>query len=357
MRKRTYILLAILIAIFFGRFIIDAARFSPVFFQLAFNRTIELRKADHMVNVLLLGIGGGSHEGPNLTDTVIFASIDPSKKKVSLVSIPRDLWITDISGKINTAYAIGEEKQKGGGKILAKAAVSKIVGQPIDYLVVINFDGFAQAVDLAGGLDITVDSAFDDYQYPVEDKKEDLCGNTLEEATQKIATLEATLVFPCRYQHVHFDKGKTHMDGKQALIFVRSRYAVGEEGTDFARSRRQQKVIQSFKDKLLSLGILLNPIKLTKLYGIVSESIDTDIEESEFDDFIKLANKMKNPSIQSFVLEAQDNESKKPGLLINPLLKDFNGIWVLVPRKGDNDFSEIHAYIACITAGKECPIK
>ena len=105
----------------------------------------------------------------------------------------------DLNQKINTAYAKGEDVRKGGGLVLAKATVSKVLNQPIGYGFRIDFDGFVKAVDLVGGLDIVVDREFDDYQYPVEEKREDLCGHSLEEATEQIATQEATIVFPCRY--------------------------------------------------------------------------------------------------------------------------------------------------------------
>jgi len=331
-----------------GILLFDIVKYSPVIFQLLFNKEIELKKANTHMNVLLMGVGGGQHEGPQLTDTVMFASIDEGKNIVSMVSIPRDLYIPELKGKINTAYAIGEGKHDGGGITLSRAVVSKIMNKPIDYVVVVDFNGFVKAVDEVGGLDVTVDRAFDDYEYPIEENREELCGHTLEEATQLIATQTPTEVFPCRYQHVHFDKGLQHMDGKQALVFVRSRYAKGSEGTDFARSRRQQKIIQAFKDKVFSLGIILNPLKITALYSLLSNSIHTDVKQEEFDDFIKLAQKMKNGKIQSIVLETEDTETNKKGLLINPPLEEFNGTWVLIPKAGSGSYLQIQKYVSCI---------
>ena len=68
------------------------------------------------------------------------------------------------------------------------------------------------------------------------------------------------------------------MDGKTALTFVRSRHAEGEEGSDFARSKRQEKIIQAFKDKLFSFQTIINPAKIISLYDILKDSIDTDIK-------------------------------------------------------------------------------
>lgn len=348
----------IVLILFFGNIILKALTFSPVFFNVVFNKQISLKKSNtnNDINVLLLGKGGGTHEGPDLTDTLIYTHIDPTQNTVSMVSIPRDLWIPELKGKINTAYAIGRSKDTNGGITLAKAVVSKVVNQPISYALVIDFDGFVKAVDQIGGLDIMVDRTFDDYQYPVEEMREDLCGHSLEEATTMIATQSPTIVFPCRYEHVHFEQGPTHLDGQQALIFVRSRYAQGVEGTDFARSQRQQKVIKAFKDKIFSLGILLNPIKISNLYSILANSIDTDITQDEFDDFIKLAQKMKKATIRSTVIEEENIDENKPGLLTNPPLDQTNGIWKLQPRKGENDFSEIHSYVACFIVKDTCNV-
>lgn len=354
-RKIIIIILAILgIVLLFGA--IGVEKFYPVLLQLLFTKEIELKKADHSINVLLLGIAGGTHDGPELTDTMIFASIDPDKNRVVLVSIPRDIWVPELKAKINTAYAKGNNRKKGGGLTLSKAVVSKVVGQPIDYALAIDFAGFVKAVDLIGGLKIDVKQSFNDYEYPVEEKREDLCDQTLEDATLRISTESALIVFPCRYEHIHFDKGLQYMDGAMSLIFVRSRYAIGEEGTDFARSQRQQKVLYAFKEKIFSLGTILNPIKLTSLYSILAESIDTDIKQSEFDDFIKLMQEVKNAKIYSSVIELEDKKKNKQGLLKNPPLEDFKGAWVLIPRVGNGNFLEIQEYVSCLRVSDSCSV-
>lgn len=356
--KKKLIIVGILLilVLVFGKFIWQAAQLTPMLFDLLFKKEITLKKADNNINILLLGIGGGKHDGPNLSDTVIFVNIDPRNKTVSMVSIPRDLWVPDLNAKINSAYAFGEEKQKGGGLILAKAVVSRIVGQPIDYGFRIDFDGFIKAVDLMGGLDVTVDRVLDDYEYPIEGKEEDTCGHTPEEV-DALATASSQLeAFPCRYKHLHFDKGLQHMDGKTALEFVRSRHAVGEEGSDFARSKRQQKIITAFKNKAFSLGTIFNPTKLLGLYSTLQDSIDTDIKQEEFDDFIRLAQQMKDTRIQSLAVDQGDPEEERDGLLTTPVdTSEFRGQWVLIPAAGNGDFSEVHAYLNCKLKNLDCP--
>lgn len=326
-------LLLILVVVVFSRF------FS--LFGIFFDKEIELKKVDDNINILLLGIAGGTHGGPNLTDTIIFVSLNSREDKVVLVSIPRDLWITELKGRINIAYA-------KGGISMAKSFVSKIVGQPIDYILLIDFYGFEKAINLLGGIDVNTSSALDDYEYPIFGKEDDPCGHSNEEL-KALATASSQLAaFPCRYSHLHFDKGLQHMDGNRALEFIRSRHAEGEEGTDFARNKRQGEVIKAIKDKVISLQTLLNPGKVIGLYSLIKGSIDTNIKEDEIDDFIKLANKMKSASLQNVVLDYGDQEKNQPGLLMHPdATEDYDKEWVLIPRTGNNNFSEIQKYVEC----------
>lgn len=367
--KKLFIILLVLVGVLIlGKILIIGFKYSPVLFQLAFDKDVSLKKSNNNINILLLGIGGGKHDGPNLSDTIIFASINQTNNKITLVSIPRDFWVPDLDAKINTAYATGEEKRKGGGLLLSKAVVSKIVGQSIDYALRVDFAGFVKAVDMVEGLDIEVENTLDDYIYPVEGKENAPCGHTEEEIASFSATLatasatvsaeeETALFFPCRYQYIHFSKGQNHMNGIEALQFVRSRHALGAEGTDFARSIRQQKVIKAFKDKVFSIGTLLNPAKVLGLYSILESSIDTDIKQEEFDDFIRLAQELKTADIKSTVLDFGDLSTGREGLLVNPTpSKDYNFAWVLTPRIGAGNFLEIQEYVNCEIKTGNCKV-
>ena len=345
-------------------FVAKTASFYPFLFHLFFDKGVNLKQTDNKVNILLLGIGGGNHDGPNLTDTIILANLNPKDNKVTLISIPRDLWMPDLIGsvkKINGAYADGEFVKKGGGLPLAEAAVSKITGQSIDYGVRIDFSGFVKAVDVVGGLDINIDNTFDDYQYPIDGKEADSCGNSDLQIQSYASDSADQLVqdFPCRYEHIHFNKGLTHMDGKTALEYVRSRHASQEiESSDFARSKRQEKVINAFKNKILSAQTLINPSKVISLYNILSGSIDTDIKQSEFDDFIRLGEKMRGAKIQSAILDMGDDKTNRPGLLVNPESSaQYDYAWVLIPRAGSGNFTEIQKYISCEIQKGNCSIK
>lgn len=332
-------------------------RWGSVATETIFNKALDFKREDDKVNILLLGIGGGGHEGPNLTDTIIFASIDAETKKITLVSIPRDFWIPDHQAKINTAYAFAEEKEKGSGLDVSKEVVSEILGQPIDYVIRLDFNGFVKAIDLVGGLDIDVERSFDDYEYPISGKEDDTCGKSEEEVLELATAASQLEAFPCRYEHIYYGKGRQHMDGENALKYVRSRHGTGGEGSDFARSKRQEKVISAFRDKVFSLGTILNPVKIVNLYDVLRDSIATDIREEEYDDFIKLAQKMENAKIESVILDFGDEADNRLGLLVNPpISEEFRGQWVITPRAGSGNYSEIQSYVSCKVEGDVCDI-
>lgn len=325
------------------------------------NKKIELKKEKQgNINVLVLGRGGGTHDGPDLTDTIILAMINPTKNEVNMASLPRDLWVPAIKAKINAAFSQGQ-KNNNQGLALAKGVVSNVTGQHIDYVVVIDFSGFEKLIDYLGGVDVDVASTLDDYNYPIEGKETDTCGHQDEEVEQFVATGPAELdqwkFFDCRYEHLHVDEGLQHMNGEQALKFSRSRHGINGEGSDFARSRRQEEVISAVKNKVLSLGIILNPVKVLGIFNIVKDNIDTNIQTNEFDDFINLAQKMQKAKTQSYVIDFGNEADDRLGLLDEAIPSASKGYaYNLVPRVGDGNFAEIHDYISCIAEGHVCEI-
>lgn len=259
-------------------------------------------------NLLLLGMTGEEQAGGDLTDTIIFVSVENQTGKTLAVSLPRDIWIAPIRAKLNSAYHYG-------GLDLAKATVSEILNQPVDYAIVIDSNLFIKIIEVLGGVKVEVEREFDDYQYPIPGKENDDCGGDPE--------------YRCRYEHLNFDAGWQLMDGERALKYIRSRYAEGEEGTDFARSRRQQRLLLAVKNKLLTPSVLVNPRRLIQLFEVVTESIKTDLPREKYSDFIKLALKLRSKNLRVEVL-GED-------YLTTPLTskEKYDNHWVLVPKTGD----------------------
>lgn len=330
---------------------------------------IGLKSTDDKVNVLLLGNAGGTHDGPYLTDTMMVASYNLKTNQANFISMPRDLWLTNENSKINALYEKGQTQNQG--LKYTETTIGNLLGIPIHYGVRLDFSGFVRAIDTIGGVDVDIKNTFDDYFYPIAGKEDDLCGWTQQEkdfspdeAKQynvpvgkmqilekdgQIATNSADpdigqQIFTCRYEHIHYDKGPSHLDGTLALKFVRSRHASGVEGSDFARSARQQLVIEAFRKKALSFGTLANPSKIKGLISDFGQSFETDMPVDDMLELFSLSKKVKQTN--NYVI---DTSGENP-ILVNPPLQDYGGAWVLVPAGGN--FDRIHQYIKDILSGK-----
>src|SRR4030043_1575904 len=125
--KVIVISLIVVVFLIFVRIILPVYRYSsaqnitPQFiYNLMLDKEEIIKNTQGRTDIALLGISGGSHEGSDLTDSIIYISIDYHKKDAVILSIPRDLWIPGLKAKINSAYHYGEEKKQGGGLILVK---------------------------------------------------------------------------------------------------------------------------------------------------------------------------------------------------------------------------------------------
>ncbi|MGD8744034.1 MAG: LCP family protein [Candidatus Woesebacteria bacterium] len=276
---------------------------------------------DDRTNILLLGKGGQNHDAPSLTDTIVFVSVNHSKPSVSMVSLPRDIWIPELRAKINSAYYWGNQKKEGGGLALAKSSVERIVGEPVQYGVVVDFEGFREIIDVLGGVEVDVENSFTDEHFPVPGKENDEC--------------EGDPEFKCRYETISFKKGKTTMDGDTALKFARSRNADGDEGTDIARAARQQKIIDAIKRKAFSKEILFSPRKLLEIKGVVETYVETDIDPNPA---AVIARKVFDArgSFYSHVLPEE--------FIVNPpKLPRYDNLYVFIPK--DGDWSQVHEWV------------
>ncbi len=248
----------------------------------------ELKKdsTGKYTNVLLVGIDSRENTQLLNTDVIIVGSYNHETKDIVLISIPRDFYIKvsperTSFNKINATYSIHEKKEEGTGLLALQKVAEEVMGVEIQYHAMINFNGFVELIDAVGGVYVNVENSFTDYMYPL--------GKS--------------------YQTVSFKQGPQLMDGDTALKYARSRKSQqNQEGSDFARARRQQKVIDAFMDQLLSTEVLLNPNKLMALLSSVQENLQ--VSEFTLDDVQAGVNILKsfkddemNTSTYSFVLD------------------------------------------------------
>ena len=288
-------------------------------YRIIFSRGVDLHETDGRINVLLLGVGGNGHEGGDLTDSMLIVSVGTVDKTMAIVSIPRDIWSNTLKDKINSAYHYGEEQNPGGGLQLARAIVEEITGVPIHYSLLFDFSVFADAVDFVGGIDVDVSSAFTDTKYPIAGKENDSCGGDPE--------------FLCRYKAVAFGLGVTHMDGARALEYVRSRHSEGAEGSDFARSRRQQEVLLAIRSKGMKFANWFGMLGRMDLIKEINRKAKTDMTISEMLTYGKILQRTDTNSIRKIAIEQ---------LFGNPQEDLYDGKYVLIPKE---DYETVHTFI------------
>jgi len=277
------------------------------------------------VNILLMGRGGGNHDGPDLTDTMMLASIDPVNHTATLLSLPRDLWVNVPNQgvmKLNAVWETGEFKYLGkvapgstdpkaisAGFSLVDQTVSGILGVNVDYNALVDFQAFQQAVDTVDGVTVNVPSALVDPTMAWENN-----GN-------------ATLA----------QAGTQNFDGKQALLYVRSR----ETTSDFARAQRQRAVLLALKSKVETLGTLGNPFKISGLFSALGNNVQTDLSLSNADRLYNILKDVDGANISSIDLDG----GSVAGATQYVSGGNINGQSIVLPKAGLFQYGDIQQFV------------
>jgi LCP family protein required for cell wall assembly len=296
----------------------------------------QVNSVNGRTNILVMGKAGGSrdYDSPDLTDTMILVSVSLTKPDLVIVSIPRDTWIPDIRAKINAAYYWGDKttpyfdnSSYPGGKIgFARTVAAKVVGQPIQYGVVIDFSSFKDVIDALGGIQVNVANSFTDNLYPIAGKENDTCNGDP--------------TFACRYETVSFKAGLQTMNGDTALEFVRSRHAVGVEGTDIAREARQQLVIDAIKSKIMQPKVFLSPRVDLAMLQVFRKYVETDLN---LPGAAVLARKALegDKNIKQYLIPQE--------LLVSPPINAvYDQQFVYIPKAGNGKWSDINQWFSSI---------
>jgi polyisoprenyl-teichoic acid--peptidoglycan teichoic acid transferase len=281
-------------------------------------------EGDGRINVLLLGKGGGNHDGPDLTDTILIASIDPVNKVAQLVSIPRDLWVTVPgygSTKINAVYANAKyrslanypkdkQRAENQGIKAIEDTVTDVLGIPLHYYGMVDFHAFQQAVDTVGGVDMNVppELAVTDHMFNEDTGKP---------------------------YYLNVPAGQQHFDGIKALMFTRTRHT--SPRGDFDRTERQRLFISSLSEKVLSAGTYTNPVKISQLMSAFGDHVATDLSISNGLRLAQIGKGIPGNNIKSVGLADPPNNFLRTD--------NLNGLSIVRPSAGIGDYSEIRNFI------------
>ncbi len=295
---------------------------------LALNKNVDPTllkgEGDGRVNILMLGKGGPGHEGPDLTDTILLASIDPIAHEAALLSIPRDLWVKASNNghqsKINEVYAnaksavlnsyttkqqtdaVKEQAEKAGIKAI-EDTLTNVIGIPIHYYVMVDFTAFKQAVDAVGGVDVNVKTALYDSNVAWENNNNPLIAAA----------------------------GQQHFNGTRALLYARSRY--GSVRGDFDRAARQREIITALKNKALTAGTFANPIKVNQLIDAFGNHVTTDFTLNEIMRVYDVSKDIGSDKIASIGLDDYVHGDT------------INGLSTQVPKAGLFDYTAIKNFV------------
>ncbi|HLH73376.1 MAG TPA: LCP family protein [Chloroflexota bacterium] len=278
---------------------------------------------------LLMGYGGGSHPGGYLTDSMMVVIVDPSRKTLTLLSLPRDAWVPlafntgdVVYNKLNTAYAFAKDPtlysdrlaqytgDQGAGTF-ATDTVSRLLGIPVKNYLTLDFQGFRDMIDAVGGIDVNVPDSFA-AKYPINDDPNINAGWTT----------------------VRFTAGLQHMDGERAIEYARAREAIENmaEGSDFARSRRQRLIMEAFKNRLLQPGGLIH---LPQLLAIAARHVDTNYSLPAASSLAQLVTDWKSVTIYQTALTDSNYLEDATGP---------DGTYTVVPNTPDHSWAQIRAF-------------
>ncbi len=184
---------------------------------------LTLLLAPGSLDIVIMGVDARPGEGYlTRADSIMLMNVAPGRLRVSLLSIPRDVFI-QVPGygeqRLNTINMLGEQEAAGSGPTLLKASLRESFGVEVERYVRLDFSGFEAIIDAVGGVDIDVPKLIVDYEYPTED------GGVMT---------------------VRFEPGRQHMDGERALQYARTRH----QDDDYQRAARQQQVLDALLRKL-----------------------------------------------------------------------------------------------------------
>ena len=214
------------------------------------------------INVLLIGTDARPGETLGRTDTLIVVSLNPDQNYVTMLSLPRDLYVyipgANRMDRVNTADLWGSRFKLGNRVDLLAETLRYNLGIPINYYAIVNFDGVRQIIDRLGGIDVLAQCPLYDVFPDLPPGANDIITDTVQLSTVPTGTID--IPTPGRYT----------LDGQHALWFARSRYST----SDFDRSRRQQSVLKAVWSKIKAQGLIS---QLPNLWGELTSLVTTDL--------------------------------------------------------------------------------
>jgi LCP family protein required for cell wall assembly len=301
--------------------------------------------ADGFTNVLLLGVGDEHHDGSDLTDTMIIASIDTKTRSAVLLSLPRDLLVDSqnqtVGGRINAIYANEKRRLQYREKmteVQAAAQALETLGQQIGEktgveihgVLKADFTAFTETVDALGGVDIDVPEAVTDYTYPVAEDQVGL---------------------------FHVDAGLQHFDGETALKYARSRHST----SDFDRSARQQLLLSALAAKAKNMSMTQRLHVASDIYNRLQDHVASTLTSGQLALLAQIGSTVQRDRIitmqLNFSVGGDGTEAAAGGFVMPAPPEFYEGASVLLPfptpGKLSGDWTQIRTFTALLLRHRE----
>lgn len=249
---------------------------------------------------------GGTHDGAQLTDSIMVISFDQKTKDVALLSLPRDLKVSMAcsAGKINEVFWCnnqGGDNEEAGALALAEQ-LGEIIGIDFQYWAHVNWGSLVSIIDTIGGITVTLDEDINDYYY-----------------TGAVAKAGVPIT----------------VNGEQALGLARARH--GTTGGDFTRGNTQQKIVEGIVQKLLENGVGIG--EALGLLNILGDNLRSNFSTDNIKAGVRLLSGFDTSTIRNVPLADYDNNKYYVKTAM------INNISYVVPASGVNNYTEIHNYI------------
>jgi LCP family protein required for cell wall assembly len=229
------------------------------------------------VVILLMGADTAVQTNSGRTDVLMLAAIDTQAGTVSLLSIPRDLYVLlpdERMGRINTAYGIGALQAGNTGPDALIDTIRYNLGIDVDYWARVDFADFRQLIDDIGGVELVVDCAIQDWRL-----REPALDPALEE----------------NWEQYTLPVGVHTMHGDLALWYARSR----RTSSDFDRGRRQQALLQGIWQRVRQLGL---DTQIAEVWPQLIELVDTNMTVDAVLDLLPVALALEPSQLAHFTL-------------------------------------------------------
>jgi anionic cell wall polymer biosynthesis LytR-Cps2A-Psr (LCP) family protein len=318
----------------------------------------KLDKTNNRTNTLILGVDTREKGGTLNTDSILLLSYNHENNEVAQISFPRDLEARYVvnninrSGKINGIFPETYATTKSYDKAFENLGkgIEEITGLPLHYGVMINFQGFQKIVDSLGGVTIKVDNSFTDYTFPC------MNGDGFKCVTPK--TPDSAGGVPCAPNNrdhcvrtITFNAGEEEMKGTRALEYSRSRHSLDNgEGSDYARARRQNKVLNAVKEKMISTNLFKKADFANDLIGILGDNIKFyNLEGDDIKSVIESRELITELTNYSMVIDPTFGNSPSPllepgnrndgaGFLVMPVGGNYKKVQALIGQYLENPY-------------------